>query len=121
MTNSSTETLLISATDSQQNIISRPTNTTHDQENPKPTPDQTNTQDLSLVTNEDFLSGIFPTVEDGTFVAVCTKTGDPDEDFWIAKRAMELFDIVPLRKDHCINANNNLVLVGVLLEYFLDV
>ena len=40
------------------------------------------------ITNHGFLSGIFPSVEEGGFVAVCSISGDPDEDIsWIAKRA----------------------------------
>lgn len=43
--------------------------------------------DFSSVTNEDFITAAFHQLPIGSFVAVCSKMGDPTEGGWLATRA----------------------------------
>ena len=57
---------------------------------------------VRLVTNAEFVTGIFPEVPDGAQVVICSKPGDPGQDGWKAQAVVDV-------DSQCPPGNNNYV------------
>lgn len=42
---------------------------------------------IFMLTNAEFVAAIFPSVPEGAFAAICSKSGDPGMGGWVANRA----------------------------------
>lgn len=58
-------------------------------------------RDLASVSNAEFVSAVYQRPTDGVFAAVCTKSGDPTDGGWIAKRAdLDIARLIPERNNY---------------------
>lgn len=58
--------------------------------------------DFNRITNAEFLTGVFPSLPEAAFAAVCTKPGNPEIGGWSAQRASDVIAQCPIE-------NNNFV------------
>ena len=58
------------------------------------------------VTNAKFVAAVFPTLPDGAFAAVCSKSGDPDSGGWPASRGETLIDQCPAEHNNYVGCTD---------------
>ena len=58
------------------------------------------------ITNAAFVADVFPILPDTAFVAVCSKSGDPDSGGWPASRADQLVERIPAEHNNYVGCSS---------------
>jgi hypothetical protein len=58
------------------------------------------------ITNAEFIAAVFTDLPGGAFAAVCSKSGDPDLDGWLARRADQVANSLAVENNNYVNCSS---------------
>ncbi len=58
------------------------------------------------ITNAEFIASVFPNIPEGAFAAVCSKSGDPNNSGWTARRADQVIERISSKNNNYVNCSS---------------